>query len=240
MNKKVVIGVPGTWSSRTELVTSIAKQSGGYLFAGNVLMNVATRDACEVDVYEHDETLERAFRIAGGDRLSEQALEQIAQHTFALYLVGSDLSLAGVLSMRRLAAAVLRAGGLAVKIESTGIAHEAQEWLREVESEAIGVVYPEFITYIGAQEYYYSCGMKNFGLPDASVSADVNSSVAAQTMQVFNIYQLTEAPVFETGHTFSIAAEAPKYRLSHQPYGYGADDPLDNPFGRWHMQPTAG
>ena len=238
MNDRIVIGIPGEWPSRSDLVKSIASQSSGYLFAGVVLMELATSKTCKLEVYEHDAGLHRAFEIAGGDRISPHLLARIASHTFTAYLTGSELSHAGVAQMRRFAAAVLRSGGIAVKVDSTGIAHPSEAWLQDIEDDSISTLYPLFHTYVGSSEHFYSCGMKNFGLPDCSVDSSVSASIAAQTMHVFNQYQLSEAPALEDGHTFSIAAGAPTFRVSRQPYGYEPDDPLDNPFGRWHLRPA--
>jgi hypothetical protein len=238
MNDKIVIGIPGIWTSRSDFVASIATRSSGYLFAGNVLMHVASSTACELELSQHDDAVLRAFRIAGGDRLSSDLLDRIAQHTFMVYLIGSELSAAGAAQMRHSAAAVLHSGGLAIKIDSAGIAHSSAAWLQGIEDASIEALYPLFHTYIGSTEYFYSCGMKNFGFPDCSVDSAVPAAVAAETMHVFNYYQLNEAPTFKEGQTFSIAADAPKYRLSREPYGYEPDDPLDNPFGRWHLRPA--
>jgi uncharacterized protein DUF4261 len=239
MNDKIVIGVPGLWPSRKDLVTGIAERSGGCLFAGNVLMDTKTSRSCQVDVYEHDPDLRRAFEIAGGRRISKELLDQIGGHTFTTYLIGSDLSPEGVIEMRAYAAAILRSGGLAVKVESTGIAHTADQWLEDFPSSAITTLYPLFTTSVGGSDFYYTCGMKNFGKPDCSVTVSVPSSVAAETMHVFNLFQLMDAPVLEDGHTFGIAADAPRYRLSHRQYGYDPEDVLDNPFGRWHLEPVS-
>jgi len=237
MNDRIVIGIPGAWPSRTDLVASIATLSNGYLFAGRVLMEVCTSNACELEVYEHDPKLRHAFEIAGRDRISPELLTQIAGHTFTAYVIGSELSPAGVAQMRVFAAALLRSGGFAVKVESTGIAHSPEAWLRDIDDQSIESLYPLFHTYIGSSEYYYSCGMKNFGLPDCSVDRSVSPATAAETMHAFNYFQLNESPSFQEGHTFSLSAEAPKYRLSKLAYGYKPGSPLDNPFGRWHLQP---
>jgi hypothetical protein len=237
MNDKIVIGIPGRWQSRQDLVTSIAKNSNGYLLAGQVLINAASRNACEVDVHEHDPSLTRAFQIAGRSRLPVGLIDQIARHTFTLYLIGADLSSSGVANMHAFGAAILRSGGIAVKVESAGIAHSAEQWLQRHDNAALKL-YPLFSTYVGSSNYYYSCGMKNFGCPDSSIS-NVSSDVAAQTMHSFNRYQLTKLPKLQDGHTFSLSPQSPRYRLTHLPYGYSADDPLDNPFGRWHMEPSA-
>lgn len=238
MNDKIVLGIPGAWSSRSDLVTAIASSSSGYLFAGRVLMEVATSKTCELEIYEHDPGLRRTFQIAGNDHIGPDLLDRIAEHTMTAYLIGADLSQSGVAQMRQFAAALIRSGGMAVKIESTGVAHTPERWLQDIEDQSIEALYALFHTYVGSSDYYYSCGMKNFGLPDCSMDGGVPSDVAAEMMHLFNYYQLTEAPTFKDGNTFSVGEDEPKYRLTWHPYGYESDSPLDNPFGRWHMSPA--
>lgn len=235
-NDKIVLGIPGAWSSRSDLVTAIASSSSGYLFAGRVLMEVATSKACELEIYKYDRGLRHAFQIAGGDHIGPDLLDRIAEHTMTAYLIGTDLSQAGVAHMRRSAAALIRSGGMAVKIESTGVAHTSEAWLQDIEDQSIESLYALFHTYVGSSDYSYSCGMKNFGLPDCSVDGGVPFDVAAETMHLFNYYQLAEAPTFKDGNTFSVGEDEPKYTLTWYPYGYKSDSPLDNPFGRWHMR----
>src|SRR3954471_24226893 len=92
METKIIIGVPGFWESRKDIVISIAKSSGGLLFAGMVLMDTTTKQACELDVYGHDPKLQEAFRIAGGGTIPDAELAAIGRHKHTLYCIASELS----------------------------------------------------------------------------------------------------------------------------------------------------
>lgn len=83
---QTVIGVPGRWRDRSDIVTSIASRSGGYLFAGMIMMKIGTKDGFTLEVYEYDPNLAKAFSIAGRGRLTEEDLEAVGSHTFILYL----------------------------------------------------------------------------------------------------------------------------------------------------------
>src|SRR5271165_3439345 len=54
---QTVIGIPGRWPNRSDVVTSIASRSGGYLFAGIVMMKIGTKDGFKLEIYEHDPKL---------------------------------------------------------------------------------------------------------------------------------------------------------------------------------------
>ena len=221
---------------------AIAERSGGLLFAGMVIMDTSTSAKCTVEVYDgHDPQLRAAFEIAGRRRIDAALLDEIDQHTQTMYLIGDAPSPQAADQMRRFAAGILAAGGLAVKVETAGIAWSGDDW------NLVGDVAPReslqslFTTYVGSEDLFYSCGMKNFGLPDVSVPTSIPANAAAQLMQVFNLYQLEEQPQLRSGHTFSAASDQSRFLLKHLAYvsGYVPDNPLNNPYGRWHLEPLA-
>jgi hypothetical protein len=64
---QTVIGVPGRWPDRSDIVTSIASRSGGYLFAGMVMMKIGSKDGFTlVRLYPQ----RRCWFFNGGNRLS--------------------------------------------------------------------------------------------------------------------------------------------------------------------------
>jgi hypothetical protein len=43
MDTKIIIGIPSPWTTRSDIVTSILQHSGGFIFAGLVLMDTVTK-----------------------------------------------------------------------------------------------------------------------------------------------------------------------------------------------------
>jgi hypothetical protein len=125
---QTVIGIPGRWTDRTDIVTSIATRSGGYLFAGMVMMKIGTKDGFTLQVYEHDPNLKNAFALAGRGRLTDEDLDPINSHTFTLYLVADGGSINAAKRLLHAAHGLLKSGGIAVKIESTETADRADQW----------------------------------------------------------------------------------------------------------------
>jgi hypothetical protein len=109
--------------------------------------------------------------------------------------------------------ALLDAGGMAVKVESSGIAHSGARWRELATSDDPFDHYTAFVTLIGRADCFYSCGMHSFGLPDSAVPRDIDIQEAAQLLNVFNRYLLVQSPALVDGHTFSVAADAPCFRL---------------------------
>lgn len=238
---QTVIGIPGLWADRADIVTSIARRSAGYLFAGMVMMKIGTKDRVKLEIYEHDPNLKNAFSIAGHGRLTKEDLETIGSHTFTLYLVADGGSVEAAKKLLHAANALLESGGIAVKIESTGTAHRADQWAEFCAHDYLETwaILQAFVAYIGGDGVYYSCGMHNLGFPDAIVEADIASDEAVKLLQTFLGHLVVENPMIDDRDTFSVDAGTPRYRLFHEACTlYAASDLFHNPFGMWKMVPV--
>jgi hypothetical protein len=78
--------------------------------------------------------------------------------------------------------------------------------------------------------------MHHFGLPECAFPTSVPIGEAADLMDRFNFWQIAEAPILKSGHTFSLWEGAPHYRLTrdsdsnHEP-----GHPLFNRHGVWFL-----
>jgi hypothetical protein len=236
---RTVIGVPGHWADRSEIVTSIATRSAGYLFAGAAMVKIGTEESFGLEVYEHDPRLKKAFLVAGGKWFPAADLDWIESHTFTLYLVAEGGSVPAARAAMHAANGLLKAGGIAVKVESTGIAHRADQWAECCSRNDLASLLWTFVTYIGGKGNYYSCGMHNLGYPDAVIEAEIPPDDAAGLLHKFLAYQLIENPTLKDRETFSIQSDAPRYRMFHEPCAiYQTDDLFHNPFGIWKLVPA--
>jgi hypothetical protein len=203
------------------------------------MMKVGTDEGFTLEICEHDPSLKVAFSIAGRGRLTDEDLEAVDSHTFILYLVADGGCIDRAKNLLHAANALLKSGGLAVKVESTGTAHRADQWAEFCAHDHLGTLFEVYVTYAGGDGGYYSCGMHNLGLPDALVEADIRPGDAANLLHTFLGYLLIEKPIFNDGETFSIAADAPCYRLFHEDCNrFEAGDLFHNPFGVWKMVPA--
>ncbi|HSI82432.1 MAG: hypothetical protein ACAI35_08585 [Candidatus Methylacidiphilales bacterium] len=234
-----VLCVPGKWKDNSELLTSIVKLSGGYIFAGKILMHIESKTSFELEVCNPDSRMPRAFEAAGPHWRDTEEMARIAGHTMVLYLVGPGGSPERADAFMKAGAALLYSGGLGVKVESTGIAFAPSDWIRMAEDKIFreGTRHRAFVVY-GTGEDTYSCGMHNLGMWDAIVESR-HSDDPVELLRVFTRYIATEGPVFKAGHTFSVGEDAPRYRLSeeeNQPCG--DHEMFRNPFGMWRLKPV--
>jgi hypothetical protein len=139
-------------------------------------------------------------------------------------------------SIAKAAAAILRAGGIGVKVEKAGKAFSSAQWTENVRKLELWNLYTLFVLdSISDGESTYSCGMHNLGLPDAIVSGE-EFQYSVDLLSMFGRYQLVDKPTIKDDETFSISTEDPGFRLTtetNQPdAGY---DLLENPFGMWRL-----
>ena len=232
-----ILGLPGQWLTRSDIVTSIARLSDGLIFAGKLLLDTKTNQSYQLDLYEHDPDLVRAFALAGRRSLTESDLAAIDAHTHTLYVIGTGGSGERAKLLMQIGTRLLHAGGLAVKVESTGVAHSLTDWQTLTAASELSALYYAYVTLIGDHERFYSCGMHNLGLPDAIIPGTLLPNQAAQLLETFLLYLLLEQPSLKQGHTFSVDAQGPRYRLRFAPCTlYETDDPFYNPYGMWMLE----
>lgn len=233
--REIILAIPGLWTTRTEIITSLAKKTDGLLLAGNILLDTKTRKGYQVAIYEHDPALQTAFALAGRGLIPPQDLERIAQHTFTLYLLGPGGTLQTAQEIMEVAAQLLKAGGIAVKVETAGVAHTAESWQRFV-AHGTQLLSEAYMTLVSGKGVYSSCGMHNLGLCDALVADDIKVQEASRLLRIFLAYTHLEQPSLADGHTFSLDEQSPRYRLTHQEdRRYPTGDLFHNPFGLWHL-----
>jgi hypothetical protein len=119
------------------------------------------------------------------------------------------------------------------------LAHRADQWAEFCTHDHLLSLLQAYVTYIGGDGACYSCGMHNLGHPDAVVEADISPKDAAHRLHTFVGYLLVENPRLKNRETFSVAADAPRYRLFHGPCTlYPAGELFHNPFGMWKLVPA--
>jgi hypothetical protein len=232
---EIVLCIPGPWADRTELVQSIVKHSGGYIFAGMVLMHLDTHQSYELEFCEQDKRMLSAFEAAGPHWKNTPEMELIASHKSVCYLISKGGSIESAHSIMNAACGLLNAGGYGVKVESSGLAHRPKDWIEQTQYNYLFKSHSSYVVYILSEDAY-SCGMHNFGLPDAIVDSN-ESENPCELLRVFTLYLLSESPVIKDGQTFSVDSESPIYRIKAcAPINYGDDSLFNNPFGMWRLQ----
>jgi Domain of unknown function (DUF4261) len=234
---EAVICIPGEWKSRKELVERVAEESGGYLFLGMLLMEVQTRHTFELQLEEADPRMSAAFHAAGPHWRDSEDMARIGGHSSVVYLIGHGGSRTNAESLMAAAEGLLKAGGLGVKIESTGLAHSPAAWLQLVATRDLFSAYRAYVVCVTGEDQVYSCGMHHLGLRDAIVDASVADD-ALELIRSFTHYLFAESPTIVDGQTFAMSPDAPVYRV-HEDEGmrYEESSLFNNPYGSWRLVP---
>lgn len=235
---EIVLGVPGRWLNRAEIVTSIAKKSRGYLFQGDTIFNESTQESFELDIAHHDPDLAEAFIVAGHGQFSRQEITALATHTYTVYAIGPGGSFDAAREIMNVAAALLRSGGIALRVESSGAVHSAEQWLNCVryKDNDLTALYDAYVVVTRRDDLVYSCGMHNLGFRDGIISMKNPSEETVNELQAFLLYLLGEKPELKDGTIFSTSAKTPHYRLKGEKCtAYSPGDLLYNPYGMWRL-----
>jgi hypothetical protein len=83
--------------------------------------------------------------------------------------------------------------------------------------------------------------MHNLGLKDVIVAADA-ADEPAELLRTFTRYVFAEQADVRVGQTFSVAPDAPIYRIvEDEGVSYAPSSLFNNPYGFWRLEPrTAG
>ncbi|EIT84281.1 hypothetical protein A374_15883 [Fictibacillus macauensis ZFHKF-1] len=235
--KKVVIAIPGMWGSRREFMKSLAKSNSGYIATERVMSNLNdSNESFSIDMRGATPSLIEALRAGGGRLFSEQTLQAMKLHQSIIYVMSECASYTEVAHLLKAVNAVLRSGGLAVYVESTGRAMTKEGWSQAARSSKAEALFLCFVQMHRSKGYYYTTGMHVFGLRDLAVEEKLSPQEASTLFRSFASYVLEEQPDLHDGHSFSIQRDAPIYKLREQA---AVIDEVDHPYGWWTFYPTA-
>lgn len=237
---KTVLCIPGSWSDRSEIVTSIAENNlHEFIFAGALLLNMKTKEGFEVEICERDNRMKDAFKWAGMvNRVSEEFLSDIDQHKYVVYISAETGNIASARAIAEAGNAVLKSGGIGLKVESAGKAFTREHWSGLVNDFEESNIYQMYVldSISNGKGATYSCGMHNLGLKD-SIVYDEEFQESVNLISIFGYYQLIDKPVIENNQTFSTDLEAPIFVISEESNQPNVGSELfENPFGMWRLK----
>lgn len=238
MENEIIVCVPGAWENRTKFIEAVITSTGGdFMFAGMILAHPKGNDHVELEFCDPDEHMAEAFEIGGQGKLTDAILAEVAQHKSVVYLHFPFDIVAQKARLLKFTEVLSKCGGIAVKLETSGIAHEWERWFELLHSANPFDSYCASVVLVGDERFYYSCGMHNFSLPDTQISNSFDAAEAADLINRFNYWQIVEKPVLKSGHTFSLAADSPHFRLELlRDERHSEDDLFHNSSGVWELR----
>jgi len=199
-------------------------------------MNMATQATFELELQARDDRMLGAFKAVGPHWRNSGEMENIDSHQSVAYLIAPGGSDERVHAIMMTARALLDAGGMGVKVESSGIAHSPEYWRHRCDSLKLWGAYKAFVVVVAGSQQTHSCGMHAFGLRDVLISEE-EASHATRVAREFSWYVFTERPIIKNNQTFSTEDKAFTYRiLESVGVDYGGDTLFPNPYGTWALE----
>jgi hypothetical protein len=234
-----VICIPGSWNNIDELKNAIFSSSNGeYMVVGEILLSIKKERHYKFEIGVRDERLAASFKYTGKTTIiSEYCLNKIEKHNFVIYISGKTGSLKEAEYIAFAGAAVLRAGGIGIKIETAGKAFEKSKWLNLVENFDETDLYQMFVASPIVDENLgiFSCGMHNLGLRDTIIQGE-ELQRSIDLVSIFGYYQIFDKPVILHHQTFQPDLQSPKYLITDEPnQPYKGGGLFENPYGMWRL-----
>lgn len=233
----ILLAIPGPWPDRVHVLTSILDANDQQVLVGGpLLIDKMTKHVATLDVEPRRDTLASDMQAGSGRAFDAATLAGISGHV-VLPILGFEADDALPERLSRFTAAMRHAGGLGVIALHSGVAHPWERWGALMDAGDPHSLYRALIVHVLIEDDTLSSfGMKQFGLPDAAVPPDDGGGEAAETLQIFNVYQCVERPTLESGQTFSIGPEAPRFTLVHvTDTRYEPGHHYLNPYGLWQL-----
>ena len=235
-----VLCIPGSWQNDQELKLSLVEATNGeYIAAAGVMINAKNERHFTFEVCERDERMRQSFAVAGRvTRVKENFLDEIDKHNLVVYISASTGNLLEAEHIALAGAAILKVGGIGVKVETAGKAFAKEKWFELTDNFEEPNVYEMFVidsVYDEENSTTFTCGMQNLGLKDTIVSG-IPFQQAADLIRIFGYYQVVDKPVILPNQTFTPTPDSPLYRITDEANPpYKDQELLGNPFGTWRL-----
>lgn len=235
--QNIVLCIPGIWQNHQALLHALLTYDTGYIYARVIIKSLTSDYFAEIEEHQNDTEVSHVFRQQSLNRFSEQELQEIEQHNMIIYVICPAGSIALVQQALLLGQALLKAGGLAIKIETSGLTHPRSDWLNFDAQNPIDL-YKAFIPTISDQEQIYSCGMHQFGKADGCINLNVKH--ASFILNQFLLYVLIESPTLLENQAFSAeeGGEILKLYKKESRDFFEEDSLYLNHLGVWMLKPT--
>ena len=205
------VSASGQWRDRLDLRDALAAHAPKFLLGGCELFDLETRYRHHIATQDDDGLV----RVTCSDTV---------------------MTAASAREMQRAATALVLAGATEIQVHTSGITHPGVAWRKFSESGGWSDLYSAYVRFVSSGQYFASCGMHAFGLPDVHVGADVGLVEASNAISAFNVYVLERRPILATGHWFTGSDSGPRFRLRRADCEhFPREQSLHNPFGVWQF-----
>ena len=207
---------------------------------GNRIVNRETEYSCEFAISPSEEGIADGFRMGSEiDPISEDLLAQIERHSSYLSLYSNRYGASDALAISEIALAALDIGGLAVRVEGSKRASDAEQWRKGVQKAKES--FPELVKHLFVWAFvtdgktFETIGMPFLGHPDISVETP-DFETAKIIYDELSGYLLHCKPDIFDGETIGFENADGVWRMSKVSHIYSDDPDIDFSLGMWRLR----
>lgn len=242
----IELRVPGPWASPQQLDERLVKSKTGWRLDSGYLVHEKSGAKVESGVTEHDDELAPLFRgCYNAHAMTEEELVALGAHNVKVHVWGPGGSPDAARPIVRAAGALVRAGGLGVFVDNSGLCHAPRDFLKLADDEQPGGLFWTFVALTGSHQRgekpdaIWSMGMHCLGFRDAELR-DVpdDPQLAAFVIHNFLGYAYQSGAVINDGDMIG-SPDEPQFRVREEPDArVPPDHPMHNPYGYWILEPV--
>jgi hypothetical protein len=236
VNREMIICVPGPWENRSEFARRVfaLEPYGRYTFDGGVLADVKHQDQVRIQILGQHPRMREAFEAATRGDLPLETASAITGHRSSIYLHFPANVIEERLRILKFTELAKRSGGIAIKLESSGVGHWWERWFQLLGSKNEFDWYCAVVMLLSGDGRYYSCGMHHFGLADCSVEQSVTPREAARLINKFNYWRIISPRTINSFEILRLDESGARFRLSWESDRFNPEgDLFHNPHGLW-------
>ena len=224
---EITLRIPGTWEHPAQLVEQLP---AGVQITGSQLI---LPGGAEFDItpLPPDDQFATIFRKSCRGKVTDEEFSKVDNYSVNVCLSGPGGSMESAYALMQAAEVILRAGGAAVFIDNSALAHGATQWCELSEAGNTDALTFAYVSIVRGVEKVYTMGMQTLGYPEVLMSrkdADENEMSIIEVMRYF----CESSKRIDDGHVLA-DEKGPKYRVRNDPPAqFEAGSPLHNPWGR--------
>jgi hypothetical protein len=230
---EVTLRIPGTWEHPRQLEESLPP---GHRLVRKYLV---LPDGSKFELYAHpaDREFPGVFALACRQLPRASEREQIDDYTVNACLVGQGGSISAALRIMAAAAALVRAGGAGVFVDTSALAHGGSDWLAlsHPENDETGSIHA-FVTVVHSQDEVFSVGMHVLGRNDVVLPRSGHDEDDCDAIFRF-LGETCGERTLRPGDVYTDPVLS-RVRLKHEATKrFPRHLPMHNPYGQWRFVP---
>jgi hypothetical protein len=224
---RITLRIPGSWSHPGELLERLPD---GFRLAPDTLF-LPDNTSIDFIPMPPDGEFPQIFESSCRRRPKDEELAVVDRYTVNVGLSGSGGSLESARTMMQAGAAIVRAGGAGVFVDSSALAHGGEDWIAMTDDGEPDAISFAFASIVRGRRQVYTMGMQAMGFPDLLMSPSDVDEQGRTIIEMIRYICSSGRPV-DVGHILA-DERGPRFQVvARTSDDFDVRSPMHNPFGR--------